>query len=197
MTPAEIVAAINRRIAALRARDTALIRRIVALETSGASAPAWQRLMPPVEEIARAILSGGWTPPTPDSAGAELAAARAERAGLAIAIERLDNEHGRASIVAMAERVQALDGEWRKISRRRAEALMELRAANAEAFRFKARHKLSTAGIMRPDPAISTPPQVSLLGLPHNAGPGYEFLKACLINGIISQVEFEDYRNAT
>jgi hypothetical protein len=186
ITPAAMIEAIVRKIAGLEERNRALLGRQLELEHDGVM---------PIEHVERAdaqslaveLLNGHAVPtdsePTP---GEVLHGIIKERAAIKIAIESLQNKETQARILALGEIMQEASSDWRMIVRRRAVALLELRAANVEATEFRERlRKLS-----KMTPTLICDRQAgSLFGPPIVGDESYRFFEDCIAAGIVAASE--------
>ena len=187
---ADMLAAIGRKVAALRARDGELLREVLDLEGSNV-APMQPGAERTVRDEAIRLLNGHAPPGAAHEPGIRLFEALRERQAIKLALDLLDDEHRAAQIARAGEILQANEAEWQEITRERIDACLALRRANARAAAFRAR-------IVREGGAHLTLPHDPTTGIfaapTNNAGPVYEWLAAAVRAGLLTQEEMDASR---
>jgi hypothetical protein len=184
----DLLGAVLRKRTALIERDTLLLAEQLDLEAAGVK-PAQASAVPDARRMAQTLLNGFAAPelqPGGHSAEARLFSIIKDREATQIAIDLLVSRELQARAVAVAEVMQAGLGDWRAIVRRRALALLELRAANRAAARFR---EAVTALSGAPPGLVCDRMFGPLFGPPIVGDQSYEFLKIAVAEGIVSAKE--------
>ncbi|ESY58302.1 MULTISPECIES: hypothetical protein [unclassified Mesorhizobium] len=178
--------AIQSKAAGFKARDRELRTEQIALEQTGVR-PEEKVAGPGVRDWAAALLDGSTVPAERQpSDGEKLHAIITERQALALAIEALTHRENQARIAAAAEAVRTSAAIWRAIVRRRVDAVLELRRANAAA----ANYREAIRSIAKSSPALICDAQSGLLfGQPIVGDASYVFLEAACKAGFVTRKE--------
>ena len=187
VTPAELLAALDKKVAGLRDRDRTLLAEQIKLERAGAS-PAPGKAIPEAQQLARQYLNGfGELLPELEPSG-RLYQLRIERDAIRIAVDTLGREEMRARAVALATMIQEKGDVWRDVVRERAFAILALRKANQRAESFRAELAGLSGGYG--DVGLACDPYYGdLFAPPIATDEGGEFLEKCVVMGFVSRKE--------
>ncbi|QKD04267.1 hypothetical protein [Mesorhizobium loti] len=185
--PAQDLEAISHKRLAFTERGKDILAARLELEHQGIRPEERSNWGPDPRDLAASMLDGSALPaarsPTP---GEELFQLLVEQQAVTIALDELAERENQARRIAAAEALRETADEWRRLVRRRAMAVIELRQANQEAATF--RERLRRIGGNNPN-LIADATSGPLFGPPVVGDGAYTFLESCVSAGIISKKE--------
>jgi hypothetical protein len=187
VTAVELIAAIARKADALRQRDRDLVNEQIILEQAKI-APAAPSATADPRDLAREMLNG-FAPPEPAGKPEQrLFAILHERAGIAIALDLLQQQDLQSRVLAVGQVTQARGEDWRALVRERALALIALRRANKACSDF--RKSVTEVAGMAPG-LICDRSGGLLFGPPVVGDQAYVFLTDCMRAGFIGREDLD------
>jgi hypothetical protein len=184
--PASRIRTLQAKISANEKQDKKLLAEQLLLESVGAHAEATPPPEAAVAASAKKWLTG-FSEPGVDLPGPRLYEIQIDRAGLALAADEFNRRMFAAKADDYRDWTATNSPRWNEITRRRAEALLALRAANKDAAAFRAEAAAVSPGV------VSLPcDRVGGVFTGEPVGDVVQgFLEACVRAGIISMKDIK------